>query len=133
MAKLILPCDEAAIRALRVGEGKRFRSFERREGLWGALQNLVVREYKTVRAVDGITFDSLMFDMKATDPFGVLIVGGVTAQVFFHVFQNIGMTIALMPITGLPLPLLSYGGSFMLITMSALGIVQSVYVRRHSY
>jgi rod shape determining protein RodA len=43
---------------------------------------------------------------------------------------NIAMTIGYMPITGLPLPLISYGGSFMVSTMIALGIVQSVYVRR---
>jgi rod shape determining protein RodA len=49
--------------------------------------------------------------------------------VFFHVFINIAMTVGLMPITGLPLPLLSYGGSFLMVVMSALGIVQSVYIR----
>ncbi len=66
----------------------------------------------------------------ATDAFGLLIVGGITAQVFFHVFQNIGMTIALMPITGLPLPLISYGGTFVLMIMFALGLVNSVWVHR---
>ena len=66
--------------------------------------------------------------VRATDPFGVLIVGGITAQVFFHVYQNIGMTIALMPITGLPLPLISYGGTFALVLMFTLGLVNSVWV-----
>ena len=65
---------------------------------------------------------------RATDLFGVLIVGGITAQLFFHVFQNIGMTIALMPITGLPLPLISYGGSFALMLMFSFGLVNSVWV-----
>ncbi len=65
---------------------------------------------------------------RATDLFGVLIVGGITAQVFFHVFQNIGMTIALMPITGLPLPLISYGGTFALMLMFSFGLVNSVWV-----
>ena len=65
---------------------------------------------------------------RATDLFGVLIVGGITAQVFFHVFQNIGMTIALMPITGLPLPLVSYGGTFALMLMFSFGLVNSVWV-----
>jgi len=46
------------------------------------------------------------------------------------VFINIAMTIGILPITGLPLPLLSYGGSFMVSTMIALGLVQSVYHRR---
>jgi rod shape determining protein RodA len=60
----------------------------------------------------------------------VLIVGGFTAQIFFHVYQNIGMTIALMPITGLPLPLISYGGTFALVLMFALGLINSVWVHR---
>jgi rod shape determining protein RodA len=50
--------------------------------------------------------------------------------VMFHVFVNMAMTIGLMPITGIPLPLVSYGGSFMVCTLAMLGIVQSVYVRR---
>ena len=66
--------------------------------------------------------------VRATDMFGLLIVGGITAQLFFHVFQNIGMTIALMPITGLPLPLVSYGGTFALMLMFSLGLVNSVWV-----
>ncbi len=68
--------------------------------------------------------------LRATDPFGVLIVGGVTAQIFFHVYQNIGMTVAMMPITGLPLPLISYGGTFALTVMFSLGLINSVWVHR---
>ncbi len=52
-------------------------------------------------------------------------------MIFCHVFINIAMTVGLMPITGLPLPLLSYGGSFMIMMMAALGIIQSVYIRSH--
>ena len=66
--------------------------------------------------------------VRAADLFGVLIVGGITAQLFFHVFQNIGMTIALMPITGLPLPLVSYGGTFALVLMFSFGLVNRVWV-----
>ena len=55
---------------------------------------------------------------------------GVAAMLFTHVFVNIAMTIGLMPITGLPLPLLSYGGSFTITTLCALGLVQSVHIRR---
>jgi rod shape determining protein RodA len=67
--------------------------------------------------------------LSARDKLGRLLCVGVTATVFCHVFINIAMTVGLMPITGLPLPFLSYGGSFTVVTMSALGIVQSVYVR----
>jgi rod shape determining protein RodA len=66
----------------------------------------------------------------AADEFGMLITVGFAAQIFFHIYQNVGMTIALMPITGLPLPLISYGGTFVLMNMFALGLVNSVWVHR---
>lgn len=65
----------------------------------------------------------------ARDKMGRLLCAGIVALVFSHAFINIAMTIGLMPITGLPLPLLSYGGSFMLVMMSALGMLQSVLIR----
>jgi len=66
----------------------------------------------------------------ARDTFGRLLAAGVGVLIFSHVFVNIAMTIGLMPITGLPLPLMSYGGTFMVSTMTALGLVQSVTLRR---
>jgi len=68
----------------------------------------------------------------AEDQFGLLLVIGVTALIFTHIFQNIGMTIAMLPITGVPLPLISYSGSFVLMIMFGLGIVNSVWVHRHT-
>lgn len=68
--------------------------------------------------------------LRARDRLGRLICMGVMAMLFSHVFINVAMTIGLMPVTGLPLPLVSYGGSFMLSSMAALGLVQSVYMRR---
>ena len=67
---------------------------------------------------------------QAADELGLLITVGFTTQIFFHVYQNIGMTISLMPITGLPLPLISYGGTFLLMVMFGLGLVNSVWVHR---
>lgn len=67
--------------------------------------------------------------MIARDRLGRLLCAGIVAMLFTHVFVNIAMTIGLMPITGLPLPLLSYGGTFMVVVMSSLGIIQSVFVR----
>lgn len=67
--------------------------------------------------------------VKAPDKMGRLLCTGVVTMVFVHVFVNMAMTVGLMPITGLPLPLLSYGGSFMVVMMAALGIVQSVHIR----
>ena len=69
--------------------------------------------------------------LLARDKLGRLLAVGVATLFFCHVFINIAMTIGLMPITGLPLPLISYGGSFMVATMLGLGMVQSVYVRRY--
>jgi rod shape determining protein RodA len=66
----------------------------------------------------------------AGDQFGLLLVIGVTALIFTHVFQNVGMTISMLPITGVPLPLISYSGSFVLMIMFGLGIVNSVWVHR---
>jgi rod shape determining protein RodA len=75
----------------------------------------------------------LMGAMISRDKMGRLLCVGVVALLFSHVAINIAMTVGILPITGLPLPLLSYGGSFMVVTMSALGIVQSVYIRaRHA-
>jgi rod shape determining protein RodA len=66
----------------------------------------------------------------AGDQFGLLLVIGITALIFTHVFQNVGMTISMLPITGVPLPLISYSGSFVLMIMFGLGIVNSVWVHR---
>ena len=61
--------------------------------------------------------------------YGALIAGGITAMLMFQVFVNVGMTIGIMPITGVPLPLMSYGGSSVLVTLMALGVMQSIYAR----
>jgi rod shape determining protein RodA len=69
----------------------------------------------------------------ARDRFGMLLSVGVTVIFTIHVFINIGMTIGLTPITGLPLPFLSYGGSFILSCCILQGIVQSVYRYRRAF
>ncbi len=65
----------------------------------------------------------------ARDRVGMLICVGITTMLFCHVFINVGMTIGLLPVTGTPLPLISYGGTFLVGVMGMLGIVQSIYVR----
>ncbi len=70
---------------------------------------------------------------NARDKFGALLTVGVLCYVFWHMFVNIGMVIGLLPIVGVPLPLLSYGGSSMLTTMAGLGIVSSVAYRRYLF
>jgi rod shape determining protein RodA len=64
------------------------------------------------------------------DVTGSMICMGVFGMIFFHFFENIGMTIGLMPITGIPLPFLSYGGSSMLVNFIAMGLVLSICARR---
>ncbi len=80
-----------------------------------------------------ILFSGLRIAAAARDRLGMLLATGVVAMLFCHVFINVGMTIGLMPITGLPLPLLSYGGSFVLASMTALGLLQNVWIHRRVY
>lgn len=80
-----------------------------------------------------ILFSGLRIAANARDRLGMLLATGVVAMLFFHVFINVGMTIGLMPVTGLPLPLLSYGGSFVLASMTALGLLQNVWIHRRTY
>jgi rod shape determining protein RodA len=80
-----------------------------------------------------LLFTCLFVAFFAGDQFGLLLVIGVTALVFTHIFQNIGMTISILPITGVPLPLISYSGSFVLMIMLGLGIVNSVWIHRKDY
>jgi rod shape determining protein RodA len=61
--------------------------------------------------------------------YGALVAGGITAMLMFQVFVNVGMTIGIMPITGIPLPLISYGGSSVLTTLMAIGILQSIHAQ----
>jgi rod shape determining protein RodA len=63
------------------------------------------------------------------DLFGALVAGGVVAMLMFQVFVNVGMAIGIMPITGVTLPLMSYGGSSVIATLLAVGLLQSIYVQ----
>jgi rod shape determining protein RodA len=61
--------------------------------------------------------------------YGVLVAGGIAAMLLFQVFVNVGMNLGIMPITGITLPLLSYGGSSMIATLLAVGVLQSIHVQ----
>ena len=67
----------------------------------------------------------------ADDRFGLLISAGVFSMLLFQVFQSVGMATGIMPITGIPFPLVSYGGSSLVTTFVSIGLVQSVHMRRH--
>jgi rod shape determining protein RodA len=66
---------------------------------------------------------------RTDDPYGRLVATGVTAWFAFQIFENIGMTLGLMPMTGVPLPFLSYGGSSMFATLIGFGLLQNVHAR----
>jgi len=80
-----------------------------------------------------LLFGGIRIAMHAGDPLGMFLASGVTFLFFFHVFVNIGMTLGILPIVGLPLPLMSYGGSFVLVCMVSLGLLQSVWLHRKPY
>ncbi len=69
----------------------------------------------------------------AKDSFGRLLAAGITCFLAIHLLINVGMMCGLLPITGVPLPLVSYGGSSIFVTMAALGILQSIYSRRFMF
>ncbi|HEX2396853.1 MAG TPA: rod shape-determining protein RodA [Solirubrobacteraceae bacterium] len=72
---------------------------------------------------------SLRIVPMAKNLYGALIAGGISAMLMFQVFVNVGMTVGIMPITGIPLPLLSYGGSSVIVTFLAIGLLQSIHVQ----
>ena len=73
---------------------------------------------------------ALRVAFRARDPFGLLVAGGVATMLAFQIVVNIGMAISLMPITGIPLPFISHGGSSLLSICFALGVLQSIAMRR---
>ena len=74
----------------------------------------------------------LMFAYDAADMAGTLIATGVVTILGFHIFVNIAITTGMLPVTGIPLPFLSYGGSFYLTTMSGIGMLLSVRLRKQT-
>ena len=68
---------------------------------------------------------------RSNDPYGRLVCTGVIAWFAFQAFENIGMTLGMMPMTGVPLPFVSYGGSSMFATMIGFGLLQNVHARHH--
>ncbi len=80
-----------------------------------------------------VLWRGLRIAMQAADLFGALVATGVVCWLGFQTFENIGMTIGIMPITGLPLPFVSYGGSATFANMITVGLLQTVHLRRNPY
>jgi rod shape determining protein RodA len=80
-----------------------------------------------------LLFSGIKIASQARDRLGQLMAIGVVTLLFSHVFINIGMNIRLMPVTGIPLPLLSYGGSSVVGSLIAIGILHNVHIYRRYY
>jgi len=80
-----------------------------------------------------LLFRALRIAFRADDQFGMLVAGGVAVWFGVQSFINIGMTIGITPVTGLPLPFVSYGGSAMFADMIAIGMLQAIYRRRNVF
>jgi rod shape determining protein RodA len=76
---------------------------------------------------------ALRIAVQAKDRLGAILAFGVAAMLFWHVFINIGMVLGMMPVAGIPLPLFSYGGSFLLSTLIGIGLLLNVSMRRYLF
>jgi len=99
-----------------------FAAFSEEHGFVGALGVLLLYFLMLMRLIQNA--------QTAPDRGGAFIIMGVVAVLTFHVLVNVGMVVGFMPVTGIPLPLLSYGGSSVLFTFLALGIVNNIRMRR---
>jgi rod shape determining protein RodA len=95
---------------------------------WGLIGSLVVVGLYFVLILWG-----LRIAVQSKDRFGAILSFGVVAMLFWHVFINIGMVLGIMPVVGIPLPLISYGGSFLLSTFIGIGILLNVSMRRYLF
>ena len=77
-----------------------------------------------------LLFRGLRISMLSKDLFGTLVAAGVVSMYLFHILENAGMTMGLMPVTGIPLPFVSYGGSSMVTNLFGIALLQNIYVHR---
>ena len=68
--------------------------------------------------------------MMSKDLYGTLVAAGIVSMYLFHILENAGMTMGLMPVTGIPLPFVSYGGSSTLTNLAGIAILQNIYIHR---
>lgn len=91
-------------------------------GFFGALLVLALFILVLVRGV--------LIAWRAADAFGMLMAAGVVAMLFFHFMINVGMNLGVMPVTGIPLPLLSYGGTNLIVSLAGVGLLLSIGIHR---
>jgi rod shape determining protein RodA len=95
---------------------------------WGLVGTLVIVGLYFILILWG-----LRIAVHSKDRFGAIVAFGVVAMLFWHAFINIGMVLGIMPVVGIPLPLLSYGGSFLFSTMMGIGLLLNVSMRRYLF
>lgn len=95
---------------------------------WGFVGSIL-----TLGIFCGLFYTIVRVASGARDKYGALLCIGVLCYIFWHMFVNVGMVIGLLPIVGVPLPLVSYGGSGMLTTMTGMGLISSVAYRRYIF
>ncbi|MBV9392031.1 MAG: rod shape-determining protein RodA [Verrucomicrobia bacterium] len=83
-----------------------------------------------VAAFAALVLTGLSIAATARDDMGRLVAVGITTLLFTHAYMNMGMTISITPITGVPLPLISYGGSFLVLVLFGLGVLESIWIHR---
>jgi rod shape determining protein RodA len=99
-----------------------FAAFAEEHGFVGALVILLLYFIVLMRLIQNA--------QTAPDRAGTLVIMGIVAVLVFHILVNVGMVVGFMPVTGIPLPLMSYGGSSVLFTFLSLGIVNNIRMRR---
>ena len=125
----LVPCRQIDIRIAAGGDGplrgyipRIFAAFAEEHGFVGALGVLLLYFIVLMRLTQNA--------QTAPDRAGTFLVMGVVAVLSFHILVNVGMVVGFMPVTGIPLPLMSYGGSSVLFMFLALGMVMNVRMRR---
>jgi len=99
-----------------------FSAFAEQWGFWGSF--LLLAGYLLV------IFWAFNISSRAKNTFGMVVALGITFLFFWHVIINIGMCLGLLPVVGIPLPLFSYGGSFLLVMLLGVGLLLNIYIRR---
>lgn len=92
---------------------------------WGFLGAFIVLVFFLIIIVKGI---KIAYESK--DLFGSLLAAGITSLIFYQVIVNVGMSIGIMPVTGLLLPFISYGGSNLVMSLIAIGILLNIRMRK---
>ncbi len=92
---------------------------------WGIIGSVLLLSLFAI-----VIFKGIQVALNANDKFGMLLASGITTMIFVHVMINIGMTIGIMPVTGLPLTFVSYGGSHLLMSMISIGILLNIRMKQ---